>query len=97
MRLSRHLRLSVVMCRWLQQILLDVYADVLVLHAGAGRESPLRSAAVQQVALPLGGSSCVPLSAVGDAELRSQLASMDVDLLQEWLCGEQEARNIYQR
>ena len=39
----------------------------------------------------------MPLSAVGDAEVRSQLASMDVDLLQEWLSGEQEARSVYQR
>lgn len=70
---------------------------MLVLHAGDDGDSLLRSTAAEYIALPSRGSSVVPLSTVGDAELRSQLASMDVDLLQEWLCGEQEARNVYQR
>ena len=92
--------MSAVTCPGLQQILRDARADVLVLHAGDDGErgeSPLRSTAQKHVAPLTGASSGVPLSAVGDAELRSQLASMDVDLLQEWLCGEQEARSVYQR
>ena len=97
MCLSRLVQLSAIMFLWLQQLLRGACADVIVLHAGDGGEDPLRSTAVIHSALQSGGSPCVPLSAVGDAELRSQLASMDVDLLQEWLCGEQEARTVYQR
>ena len=100
MRLLRRIQVSAVTCPGLQHILRDACADVLVLHAGddgEGGEIPLRSTAEKHAAPPSGPSSGVPLSAVGDAELRSQLASMDVDLLQEWLCGEQEARSVYQR